>query len=50
MEKGVLAAVVAGRLLQVLRTSRFEPGSPPARKANAPVEENVIEVAGAVRG
>src|ERR1019366_6202061 len=37
-------------LSQVLRTVIFEAESPPATKANAPVEENAMALAGAVRG
>jgi len=45
-----VSAKLTGELSQVLRTSMFEVELPPAMKANAPVEENAIEVAGAERG
>src|SRR5271154_3534003 len=41
---------VADKLLQVFRTSMFDVELPPAMKANAPVEENAMASAGAVRG
>jgi len=41
---------IAGRLLQVLRTVIFDVALPPAIKAKAPVEENAMTLAGAVRG